>query len=264
MNLCNNAGMDTIVLLQKNVGETPLECLERFRASKIVEGHTEFVGLSMTYAGRLDPVASGSMLVLLGEECKNKEKYLNLEKEYDVEILFGIETDTQDVLGLITRVNVDVVSAKNIMDIDLQKYVGKFTQKYPAYSSKTVDGKQLHTHAREGTLPRDDEMPSRDVEIYSINEMNRRTLTGAEIAADAIERIEKVTGDFRQKEIIKSWKKFGFNEKNSYTANYFQLLKIRVTCSSGTYMRLLAQCIGEDAGTGAIAFSICRTKIGNF
>ena len=53
----------------------------------------------MTYAGRLDPMASGLLIVLAGEETKNKEKYLNLDKEYLFEVLFGFKTVTYDFLG---------------------------------------------------------------------------------------------------------------------------------------------------------------------
>lgn len=264
--------MDKILLLDKKVGETPLECLEGFRASKIAEGHAEFAGLPMTYAGRLDPMASGALLILLGEECKKKEKYLGLDKEYEVEILFGVETDTQDVLGLITKVADDSAKmiSRAISNIDLQKYVGKFAQKYPAYSSKTVGGKQLHTHAREGTLPDADEMPSLEVEIYSIKKNGEkngcRTMTGAEIARKAIEAILKVRGDFRQNEILDGWNNFS----KKYGTRKFTMTKIRVLCSSGTYMRSLAEKIGKhikigaDAGVGALAFSIHRTKIAGF
>ena len=53
--------------------------------------------------GRLDPLAEGVLLILIGDECKNKEKYLGLDKEYEVAIIFGISTDTGDALGLATK-----------------------------------------------------------------------------------------------------------------------------------------------------------------
>jgi tRNA pseudouridine55 synthase len=86
---------DQVLKLYKKVGETPLECLERFR-----KNHPKFKNQKMTYAGRLDPLAEGELLVLVGESCKNKEKYLKLDKEYLVDILFGFETDSYDLLGL--------------------------------------------------------------------------------------------------------------------------------------------------------------------
>ena len=74
----------------------------------------------MTYAGRLDPMASGVLLVLAGEETKNKDKYLGLDKEYDFEILFGFATDTYDILG-------KVIKARNLIakKEDLEKIIQK-------------------------------------------------------------------------------------------------------------------------------------------
>ncbi len=259
--MCNNGGIVKIqstVLLEKQIAETPLECLGRFRAEKIAAGEADYASIPMTYAGRLDPMASGVLLVLLGEECKKKEKYLGFEKEYEVEILFGVETDTQDVLGAITSIYNGVDIVEKITHIDLQKYVGKFTQKYPAYSSKTVNGEQLHNLARAGGLP--DEMPTKQVEIYSIERTGEKKMNGAEIAKSAVENISKVHGDFRQQEIVNGW--HAFSEK--YGKNTFQILKIRVSCSSGTYMRSLAEKIGADVQVGSLAFSIHRTKIKGF
>ena len=86
------------ILLYKKIGETPLECLNRFKVE-----NSEYESLPMTYAGRLDPMAEGLLLVLVGEECKKKEDYLYLSKEYEIEVLFGFETDTADVLGKIIK-----------------------------------------------------------------------------------------------------------------------------------------------------------------
>ena len=56
-----------ILKLYKNRGETPLECINRFKKE-----NPEYQKEKMTYAGRLDPLAEGLLLVLVGEECKNK------------------------------------------------------------------------------------------------------------------------------------------------------------------------------------------------
>jgi tRNA pseudouridine55 synthase len=44
----------------------------------------------------------------------------------------------------------------------------------------------------------------------------------------------------------------------------FPELKIRVHCSSGTYIRSLAQDIGEQLGTGAYTLALRRLKIGDY
>jgi len=81
-------------MLEKAVGETPLSCAEEYRGK-----HPELTGVSMAYAGRLDPMASGKLLVLLGEECKNQAAYHGLDKEYGFSVLLGIGSDSHDVLG---------------------------------------------------------------------------------------------------------------------------------------------------------------------
>src|ERR1700722_5296531 len=132
-----------MIVAEKFEGETPLECLERVRKEQKIGPQ-----IPMTYAGRLDPMASGKLLILIGEECKQKELYLGLDKEYEVEILFGIATDTQDLLGLIGKVSDTAIVSSS--KINLQNYVGSLLQTYPIFSSKTINGKQLHVHARAG------------------------------------------------------------------------------------------------------------------
>jgi tRNA pseudouridine55 synthase len=239
-----------MLTLYKKVGETPLECMENYRKE-----HKELESLPMTYAGRLDPMAEGLLLVLVGEECKEKDKYLGFDKEYEIEVLFGVKTDTGDVLGIIQDVKTDIIDFK---EIDLSKYKGNFIQKYPIYSSKTVNGEQLHTLARRGELP--DEIPTKSVEIYDIKEIGRNNIIGKDIANNSILNINKVNGDFRQKEIIEEWNNFC----DKYGDVSFKVLKLKVYCSSGTYMRSLAERMAEDIGDFGIALSIKRVKIGDF
>jgi len=84
------------ILLEKAVGETPLQRMEAWRTQAGIAAH-----VPLTYAGRLDPMASGQLLVLVGEECKKKDKYLALDKTYQFSVLLGIGSDTHDVLGLL-------------------------------------------------------------------------------------------------------------------------------------------------------------------
>src|SRR5690242_6674833 len=93
-------GMEGIHALYKTLGETPLECIQRFKKE-----NPEFEKVNMTYAGRLDPMAEGLLLVLSGELVKEKEKYLDLPKTYIVEVLWGVETDTLDILGILGSKN---------------------------------------------------------------------------------------------------------------------------------------------------------------
>ncbi len=289
--------MDKIVTIYKDIGETPLSALERFRKNMVKKYQDSgrekdtiyWRNVPMTYAGRLDPAAEGLLLILIGEECKNKEKYLGLDKEYEMEVIFGINTDTHDALGLATT-DKDLQTGKlNSVDIqnylkkiNTDKYLGIFMQKYPPYSSKTVNGKQLHTLARTNDLP--DAMPEKEVEIYSIekiceNENQNKSETDPETAGYVEISAEKllgriksivklVKGDFRQDQILERWQEI-FGSSGGKDTIYpsgrpFYSIKYKVRCSSGTYMRSLADNMGHDLGVGAFAMSIKRTTLGNY
>lgn len=242
-----------IITLYKNRGDTPLECLERFRIE-----NPEYKNEKMTYAGRLDPLAEGLLLVLTGEECKNKEKYLGLNKEYEVDILFGFATDTHDILGMITEQK----EYKKLDKIDLKLikgFVGKFSQKYPAFSSKTINGEPMFNLAKSGEL-KDEDIPEKEVEIKSIELLKQYKISKEDLEIYIKRSIDLVNGDFRQEEIYKEWQITLDDSK----MNEFFAVSIKVKCTSGTYMRTLADSIGKKIGVPAVALNILRTKIENY
>ncbi len=232
--------MKKVIKAYKNIGETPLEALERVRKEEGIDQRTP-----MTYAGRLDPLAEGLLLILVGDECKNKEKYLGLDKEYEVEVLFGVETDTGDLLGLIKKIDVDNaqrVPGKKDPEIDFKKYEGKFTQEYPVYSSKMIAVKEV------------DEIPTKEVEIYKIEALSQTIVRGIDVAERALARIQYVNGEFRQGDIGEEWAAFG-EEFGNFP---FKVVMLKVKCSSGTYMRSLAERMG------GLAYSIKRISIAGY
>jgi tRNA pseudouridine55 synthase len=245
-----------ILNLYKRAGETPLACLKRFQSDNPEYGQDK-----MTYAGRLDPLASGVLLVLVGEECKNKEKYLGLDKEYKLEVLFGVATDTQDVLGLIksvSRLSLDI--NRGLVENSLPKFIGKFIQDYPAYSSKTVKGKSLFFLAKAGKIDSVKDWPTKEVEIYKIELLGWQDEKTEDVSNLIQEKIKSVKGDFRQVEILANWDKYF---RNNNLLNY-SILKLKVTCSSGAYMRSLAEKIGQEFGMPALALNIVRTRLGKY
>ena len=245
-----------IILLNKKEGETPLQALEYFRFK-----HKEYEKIPMTYAGRLDPMASGLLLILAGEETKNKEKYLHMDKEYDFSILFGFSTDTYDILGKVVdskNFNISEIGLrKNIIQI-LPSFLGNRIQKYPIYSSKTVLGVPLFLYARNS---KEVEIPEKEVCIKSLKLIKIKKLNKEKLLESIEKSINKVQGDFRQKEIIKIWKK-ELSRKKSSTGFFTASFKIK--CTSGTYVRSISNEMGEKLGIPALAFSIKRTKVGRF
>ena len=199
------------IVLEKAVGETPLQVLEKFRSSR-----PDLELVPMAYAGRLDPMASGKLLILIGEECKQQDKYFGLDKEYEFEVLFGVSSDTADVLGLITP------SSRSHLELDdteiktvCKKLVGKVELPYPHFSSKTVQGKPLHVWTLEGRL---DEItiPTKQSEIHQLELLEIYKLSKDEIYKSVTEKIETIPpvtdpskalgNDFRRPLVRESWK----------------------------------------------------------
>lgn len=246
--------MKKIILINKKEGDTPLQALESFRVK-----NKSYKDVKMTYAGRLDPMASGLLLVLAGEKVKKKEKYLKLDKVYEFEVLFGFATDTYDILGKVlkdSKVKEDKKTIESLIKNNLKHFTGKFIQKYPIYSSKTVAGKALFEYGRKDI---DVEVPEREVTVKSLKFLKLKTINSKKLLSNIEKRIFKVKGDFRQKEITKIWhKKLSKNSKNFYIASF------KIKCGSGTYVRSIANGLGDSMRIPALAFSIKRTSIGKY
>ncbi len=270
-------------LLYKNLGETPHEAILLYKKE-----HPEFEGASMTYAGRLDPMAEGVLLVLSGDLVFEKDKYLDLPKTYEFEILWGFETDTLDMLGIVTENSFSShlsqsthnLGAPNLLALGstaserlfsrnestnfpiteyLNKAIGKFEQIYPVYSSRPVNGKSLFQWAREGRISEID-IPKHEVELYEAEYLSRRTISKEDLLKDIEHKVSLVGGDFRQKEILERWQEV----LKECELDEFILDKVKVVVSSGFYIRQFVHDIAESFGSKAVTFHIKRTKIGDY
>ena len=153
---------DGILLIDKPSGMTSFGVVARVRrvlsekaGKKVKVGHT----------GTLDPFATGLMIIVVGKECKNAEKYSKLDKVYEATIRLGQTSTTGDPEGEIT----DVSSAvPELIDIKkaLVDFTGEITQTPPIYSAIKINGQRAYKLARKGEKI---EMPSRKVNIYSLD-----------------------------------------------------------------------------------------------
>lgn len=223
--------------------------LDRFRRTHELTAETK-----LTYAGRLDPMAEGIVLVLAGESRFEKDALLGLPKTYNVDILLGIATDTQDPLGLITDRDVQVVR-----EAAIEKTIAEMTAitalPYPLYSSVPVAGKPLFAHARAGNSV---VVPEKKVTIYETKLLGVRSEPLAKLVATITTDIGNVIGDFRQDESIAKWQTL----QDEHTA--VTIVTVSITASSGTYMRSLAAWMGERLDVPALAYRIVRTKLGDY
>lgn len=245
---------NTLVIYKEN-GLTPLQAIEQFR-----KNNPAYQSVKLAYAGRLDPMAEGLLLLLVGDECKKRKYYERLDKTYQFTTLLGVSTDSYDALGQITACSLNRVP-KNLEQQLSPIIIGlttKINQLYPPYSAARVNGKPLYYWARQNLL-NTITLPTKIIEVFSL-QLNSINQIPAQILQQEIAgRISKVQGDFRQSEILTGWQKF-------FTQHQTPLItaSLTVRCSSGTYVRSLAHQIGQYLGCGALALEIKRIKIGNF
>ncbi|MFH1358826.1 MAG: hypothetical protein ABIH37_02990 [archaeon] len=93
--------MKPIVNIYKPIGLSPLQAIEKFKIK-----HREYKKVKIGYAGRLDPMAEGVLICLVGDENKKIGQYMRFDKEYKAEILLGLKSDTNDVLGVVEKVGI--------------------------------------------------------------------------------------------------------------------------------------------------------------
>ena len=255
--------MKKILNIYKPLGGGLLETINLFR-----KNNPQYQDVKLGYAGRLDPMAEGVLLILVGDELKNQEKYWALDKEYEAEILLGFNTDTYDILGIPSTsqtpsykhqvTNKFKTSNSKLIKI-LKKFEGEFTFLYPPYSSRTVKGKPLFWWARRDRLD-EIEIPKKTSTIHNIEILDFYEMEKDILEKLIINRINLVKGNFRQKIIKNAWRKIFKNTKQQK----FSIIKIRVFVSSGTYIRSIANELGHRLGMGAILLHLKRTKVGKF
>ena len=281
-----------ILNIYKPLGISCGQVIERLRAED------KYGQVSLSYAGRLDPAASGVILVLVGDEVKKQEQWKNLEKEYIAKILFGFSTDTYDFLGMIDDVIASEAPAcrrgrkqsnsrtednshekhfqrnKKIAAIApqdaglsrnddyinkvLQKFIGDFTFSVPPYSSVRVNGRALWQWAKSEEIDKI-KIPKRTTKIKEIELLGLKEIDSVDLLSEILEKINLVQGNFRQEEIKNKWRKILQKNKNQY-----QVASVKVLCSSGTYIRSLAFELGKKQGTPACLLGLERTRVGDF
>ncbi len=205
---------DQIILIDKPADISSFGVVAKVRGylknkfgRKIKVGHT----------GTLDPFATGLLILLSGKMTKKSDEFLKKDKIYEATLKLGYTSTTGDPEGEITKSTNQSDLYPRLVDIEfaLNSFIGQITQTPPKFSAIKINGQRAYRLARKG---QDFEIPSRKIEIYSIELLN-----------------------------------YSYPE-----------LKIRVHCSSGTYIRTLAEDIGKALNTGAYLTTLRRTKIGEY
>lgn len=179
------------------------------------------------HTGTLDPFATGVLVVLLGKATRLAQFLSGADKEYEAVIRLGFATDTGDLTG--TPIPGPPLPANknwNEPEIEaaMQSLRGDIEQLPPMYSAKKIAGKKLYELARRG------ETVERQPIHVCIHEFEAIKPDG-QLIKDNLDG----TFDFRT----------------------------RVSCSSGTYVRTLAEDFGKRLDVGAHLAELRRTRVGD-
>lgn len=102
------------------------------------------------HAGTLDPFATGVMVMLVGKQyTRLSNTFLDADKEYVAKVLLGVETDSYDCDGQVTRTSDKIPSTLELTQA-LTHFSGDIEQTPPMFSAKKVKGKKLYELARKG------------------------------------------------------------------------------------------------------------------
>lgn len=178
------------------------------------------------HAGTLDPLATGLLIILVSREFTKKQtQFLKQDKEYICEAQLGIETDSYDVDGQIVK-----EEAWEKIDKICQEDFEKVLNQFRGEISQTV--------------PAFSAVKVKGEKLYQKarrGEIDKKALPSRQVIIKELELLEF--------------------EKDVENRTLF--FKIRVFCSSGTYIRSLAHDIGQELGVGATVSQLRRTKIGD-
>lgn len=148
--------MNGLLVLDKPSRVTSHDVVQRVRRALRVRqvGHT----------GTLDPMATGVLVICVGQATRVSEYLLGHDKAYRATIRLGVETDTYDATGEIVATRaVNVERAE--LEQALAQFVGELQQVPPMHSAIKRDGQKLYELARAGI---EVEREARPVVIHSI------------------------------------------------------------------------------------------------
>ena len=203
--------IDGILLIDKPSAMTSFGVVARVRR---VLSQQQNKRVKVGHTGTLDPFATGLMIIVVGNECKQAGTYSKLDKVYEATICLGQTSSTGDTEGELTDVS-GMVPTRAQVEHALVGFRGVITQRPPIYSAIKVDGQRAYKLARKGV---EVIVPTRQVTVNSL---------------DLI--------DYSYPDIT-----------------------IRADVGSGTYIRTLAQDIGQVLGTGGYCRQLRRTSISHW
>lgn len=250
-----NTDENLVLNINKPIGITSFDVIrqlkKRFPKNKI--GH----------AGTLDPLADGILICLVGKTATAKQDtFMSENKDYLYTVLFGVETDTYDILGkIIKSTNYETSDIQSKVSEIVPQLQGSFEQDTPPFSAAKIDGKPLYRWYLDGKFDEvKDRAPKRNINIDNHVIIGFEIISARDLKSKIVKMLDTVNDGFRQEEIKTGWQDFF----NSTEQEIFLIAQLKATVSKGAYVRGIAKYLGDEFGTGACTINITRTRVGDF
>ena len=227
--------------------------------SKIAQDYKTLLNKNkVCLCGKLDIMAEGLLYLLFDNDCKKMQQNLHHDKIYRFKILWGIQTDTSDPLGIITNTNFNININQEFINSNMNSFVGSYNQKFHNFSAKTAFNSSGEKHSlwEWSKLNRLDEItiPQKLVHVKYINQLSTETKTTAQIKNQILSTLNLIKGNYRQNTIIQQWNHFNIDTT-------FHITEFETQVSTGFYIRQLIEDFAAQTGHIGLAYNINRIRI---
>lgn len=234
---------DGFVVVDKPQGWTSHDVVGRMRRL----AGTRKVG----HAGTLDPMATGVLVLGIGKATRLLTFVVGADKDYDATVRLGVATTTDDAEGEVVSVaGPDAVERVGHASLDaaVADLTGDILQVPTSVSAIKVDGRRAYARVRAGE---EVELQARPVTVSRFDVLDVRRVTATVPDLDLTEPPETPSSVVEPGE--------------TPTRDVPALdVDVRVTVSSGTYVRALARDLGAALGTGGHLTALRRTRVGGY
>ena len=229
--------------------------------------------LKVGHAGTLDPLATGVLLVCIGNACRRAQELQDHDKEYIARVRFGATTPSYDLEKEVDRRFPYEQITREAVEAALPTFLGEQEQVAPLFSAKSVDGVRAYEMARK--LYRTGRMAELDAAALETLHRNRIVISELELldfvsASPTLPILADGPLPLMRPRVATD---SGENTPTSassriHVADTSALglpeAVIRIACSKGTYIRAFARDLGEALGSGAHLADLIRSRSGAF
>jgi tRNA pseudouridine55 synthase len=139
-----------ILLLDKPLGWTSFDLVNKVRNSIRRKYQLKGKGIKVGHAGTLDPLATGLMIICTGRMTKQIDRFSGLDKAYAGTIVLGASTPSFDLEKEIDALYPTEHINEEAIRQTAQRFIGWQDQVPPQFSAKKIDGKRAYEFARKG------------------------------------------------------------------------------------------------------------------